>query len=76
LEEQGFAPEQLPSLSTMAEVLNRMGYRLWQVVKAKPQKNFQKRTRFLTISTVYLNRKVYPKGISRTKSAMRVMRED
>jgi len=55
LEEQGFAPEQLPSLSTMAEVLNRMGYRLRQVVKAKPQKNFQKRTRFSTISTVTTN---------------------
>lgn len=55
LEKQGFAQEQLPSLSTMAEVLNRMGYRLRQVVKAKPQKNFQKRTRFSTISTVTMN---------------------
>lgn len=35
---QGFSDEQLPSPSTMAEVLNRMGYRLRKVVKAKPQK--------------------------------------
>ena len=28
LHSQGFSPEQLPSASTMAEVLNRMGYRL------------------------------------------------
>jgi hypothetical protein len=35
---QGFSDEQLPSPSTMAEVLNRMGYRLRKVVKAKPKK--------------------------------------
>ena len=28
----------MPSPSTMAEVLNRMGFRLRKVVKAKPQK--------------------------------------
>ncbi len=56
LKEQGLAPEQLPSLSTMAEVLNRMGYRLRQVVKAKPQKNCPKRTRFLPISTATTTR--------------------
>lgn len=44
LEQQGFTAEQLPSPSTMAVVLNRMGYRLRKVVKAKPQKNFQKQT--------------------------------
>ena len=38
LREQGFQDDQLPSLSTMAEVLNRNGYRLRKVVKAKPQK--------------------------------------
>jgi len=53
--EQGFAPEQLPTLSTMAAVLNRMGYRLGQVVKAKPQKNCQKQTRFSTTSTITRN---------------------
>ncbi len=44
LRQQGFATEQLPSPSTMAEVLNRMGYRLRKVVKAKPQKNSRKQT--------------------------------
>jgi hypothetical protein len=34
----------------MAVILNRMGYRLQAVVKAKSQKNFQKRMRFLPIS--------------------------
>ena len=35
---QGFNEDQLPSVSAMAEILNRMGYRLRKVVKAKPQK--------------------------------------
>ena len=35
---QGYDEEQLPSPSTMAEVLNRLGFRLRKVVKAKPQK--------------------------------------
>ena len=34
----GIAETQLPSASTMAEVLNRLGYRLRKVLKAKPQK--------------------------------------
>src|SRR6476659_3136028 len=38
LRAQGIAAAQLPSPSTMAEVLNRMGYRLRTVLKAKPQK--------------------------------------
>ena len=41
---KGFPNEQLPSLSTMAVVLNRLGYRLRKVVKAKPQKNSPKPT--------------------------------
>lgn len=41
---QGFAEEALPSPSTMAEVLNRNGYRLRPVVKAKPQKKSRKPT--------------------------------
>ncbi len=40
----GFAEAVLPSPSTMAEVLNRNGYRLRSVVKAKPQKKSRKRT--------------------------------
>jgi hypothetical protein len=44
LRAQGFPEEMLPSPSTMAEVLNRNGYRLRPVLKAKPQKNFPKPT--------------------------------
>lgn len=39
----GYSDEQVPAPSTMALILNRMGYRLKPVVKAKPQKKFQKR---------------------------------
>jgi hypothetical protein len=45
LSAQGFADEVLPSPSTMAEVLNRNGYRLRPVLKAKPQKNSARPTR-------------------------------
>jgi Rhodopirellula transposase DDE domain len=38
LKAQGFADDALPAPSTMALVLNRMGYRLRKVLKAKPQK--------------------------------------
>jgi len=38
LASEGFTPEQLPSPSTMSLVLNRMGYRLRKVLKAKPKK--------------------------------------
>jgi Rhodopirellula transposase DDE domain len=38
LRAQGYHEDQLPSPSTMAEVLNRMGFRLRKVMKAKPQK--------------------------------------
>jgi hypothetical protein len=38
LQDQGFPKEILPSPSTMADVLNRSGYRLRPVLKAKPQK--------------------------------------
>ena len=38
LREQGFADAELPSASGMAAILNRLGYRLRPVVKAKPQK--------------------------------------
>jgi hypothetical protein len=38
LRAQGFQEDQLPSPSTMAEVLNRNGYRLRKVLKAKPLK--------------------------------------
>jgi hypothetical protein len=38
LRNQGVAEDDLPSPSTMAAVLNRLGFRLRKVVKAKPQK--------------------------------------
>jgi hypothetical protein len=38
LKEEGFTADDLPSLSSMAEILNRCGYRLRKVVKAKPLK--------------------------------------
>ena len=38
LRAQGYGEACLPSPSTMAEVLNRMGFRLRKVVKAKPHK--------------------------------------
>jgi hypothetical protein len=38
LRAQSVPEDQLPSPSTMAEVLNRMSYRLRKVLKAKPQK--------------------------------------
>jgi hypothetical protein len=41
LRDQGYRAEQLPSPSTMAEVLNRLGFRLRRVVKAKPQKKLK-----------------------------------
>lgn len=41
LREQGYSEEQLPSPSPLAEVLNRLGYRLRRVVKAKPQKKIK-----------------------------------
>lgn len=41
LREAGFSDEDLPSLSSMAEILNRLGYRLRKVVKAKPLKKIK-----------------------------------
>jgi hypothetical protein len=59
--QQGFVPAQLPAPSTMAVILNRMGYRLQAVVKAKPQKNCLKPTRFSPTSK--------PKTASQTMAA-------
>ena len=39
LRAQGYADEHLPAASTMAVVLNRLGYRLRPVVKVKPKKS-------------------------------------
>jgi len=55
LRAHGFAEAVLPSPSTMAEVLNRNGYRLRPVVKAKPQKKSRKPTPSSTISSKKTN---------------------
>jgi len=44
LRAQGYGAEQLPAPSSMAVILNRNGYRLRKVVKAKPQKKYLKPT--------------------------------
>lgn len=44
LKERGFADAVLPSPSAMADILNRNGYRLRPVLKAKPEKKFRKPT--------------------------------
>lgn len=41
LKAAGFAEEDLPSASSMSEILNRLGYRLRKVVKAKPLKKIE-----------------------------------
>ena len=46
----GFGEGRLPAPSTMAEILNRNGYRLRKVVKAKPQKKGPRLTRSLPTS--------------------------
>jgi Rhodopirellula transposase DDE domain len=51
LNKQGFLPEELPAPSVMAEVLNRSGYRLRKILKAKPQKNYPKQMSSLRTST-------------------------
>lgn len=40
---RGVPEKQIPAPTTMAAILNRMGYRLRKVVKAKPQKNSRNR---------------------------------
>lgn len=59
LKNQGFEESAIPAPSTMALILNRMGYRLRKVVKAKPQKKFPKQMPSLRISA------------SKTKNRMR-----
>lgn len=38
IEEKGYTEEQLPSVRTISEILNRLGYRLRKVQKSRPQK--------------------------------------
>ena len=44
---KGYTKENLPALSTMRELLGKMGYRLRRVQKTKPQKRFPKQKRSL-----------------------------
>jgi transposase len=39
--QKGYAPEDLPSARTLRDILNRMGYRLKRIQKAKPLKKTQ-----------------------------------
>jgi hypothetical protein len=64
LRAQGFAEEVLPSPSTMANILNRNGYRLRAVLKAKPQKNSPRPTRSSPTSTT----KIKPGPIPRSNA--------
>lgn len=41
LKQAGFNADDLPSPSSMASILNRLGYRLRKVVKAKPLKKIK-----------------------------------
>ena len=56
LRAQGIEEAKRPSPSTMAQVLNRNGYRLRPVLKAKPQKKSLKPTRSLPTSMTRTNR--------------------
>lgn len=57
LQSQGFGEKELPAASTMAVILNRMGYRLRNVVKSKPKKNSPKLMQSLPISKPKMTRK-------------------
>ena len=63
LRARGVEEEALPSPRTMAAVLNRNGYRLRRVIKAKPQKKSPNQTQSLPISTKKTNR---PKQMARS----------
>jgi hypothetical protein len=54
LRAQGVPEDQLPAPSTMAEVLNRMGYRVRKVLKATPQKKITE------TNAIFANRKKRP----------------
>jgi hypothetical protein len=59
LRAHGVSEDHPPSPSTMAEVLNRMGYRLRKVLKAKPQKKLQE------TDAIFANIKKRPSGRGR-----------
>jgi hypothetical protein len=47
VQSKGYTKEELPALSTMRELLGKMGYRLRRVQKTKPKKRFPKQKPFL-----------------------------
>ena len=53
--EKGYTKKELPALSTMRELLGKMGYRLRRVQKTKPKKKFPKRTQSSQISRLRMN---------------------
>jgi hypothetical protein len=57
LRAQGFSESVLPSPSTMADVLNRNGYRLRTVLKAKPQKKSPRLMRSSTTSSAKIDKR-------------------
>jgi hypothetical protein len=50
LKKKGFSDRQVPSCSNMAKILNRMGYRLRNVVKSKPLKKSKRQMQYLKTS--------------------------
>lgn len=52
LREKGVDETSLPSKNAMMNILNRLGYRLRPVIKARPQKKFKKR---MTSSQMFMN---------------------
>lgn len=50
IEQKGYESEELPSENTIGNMLNRMGYSLKRVLKAKPIKKFPKPMRYLKMS--------------------------
>jgi len=59
LKDAGFSDNEIPSLSVMTEVLNRTGYRLRKIVKAKPQKKI-KETDAIFVNNKKKTKKVKP----------------
>ena len=61
LRTQGYKEDQLPSPSTMAEVLNRLGFRLRKVIKAKPQKKIAETDAIFANIEKKTNKRRHPK---------------
>lgn len=64
LRNQGFDKSEIPAPSTMAVILNRMGYRLRKVLKAKPQKKFPKPMPSSRISVSKTEKRIQKSNVS------------